>query len=262
MKEIRVDKAQEVVEEYEEIRKEIREKYRKKRPKYQIESQDVMTVLTELDESLVPLNGFYDGITVSQVPAASRYGLMAEGLYTAEQIVEAGGTAAVSSNTGAASAGTIKASTGMSTAAIVGIGIGAAVVIGGGVAAVAGGNGGGNSGDSHSGINNSFTGTFVTHNVVAGSAAWDSVTFDLIQNGNSISGSYHGEANAFRSMFTCSITGTASGLSATLTCNSARGYYYEAGWYPLPNLEGYLFTMTLVNDGNILRGNGHDFIRQ
>ncbi len=66
MKEIRVDKAQEVVEEYEEIRKEIREKYRKKRPKYQIESQDVMTVLTELDESLVPLNGFYDGITVSQ----------------------------------------------------------------------------------------------------------------------------------------------------------------------------------------------------
>ncbi len=86
--------------------------------------------------------------------------------------------------------------------------------------------------------------------------------YRLIQNGNSISGSYHGEANAFRSMFTCSITGTASGLSATLTCNSARGYYYEAGWYPLPNLEGYLFTMTLVNDGNILRGNGHDFIRQ
>jgi len=135
VKEIRVDKTQEVVEEYEEIRKEIREKYRKKRPKYQSESQDVMTVLTELDESLVSLNGFYDGITVSQVPPAARYGLMAEGLYTAEQIVEAGGTLAVSTNTGAASAGTIEASTGMSTAAIVGIGVGAAVVIGGGAAA-------------------------------------------------------------------------------------------------------------------------------
>ena len=135
VKEVRIDKAQEIVEEYEELRKEIREKYRKKRPKYQIESQDVMAVLTELDEPLVSLNGFYDGITVSQVPPAARYGLMAEGLYTAEQIVEAGGTLAVSSNTGAASAGTIEASTGMSTAAIVGIGVGAAVVIGGGAAA-------------------------------------------------------------------------------------------------------------------------------
>ncbi len=135
VKEVRVDKAQEVVEEYEEIRKEIREKYRKKRPKYQIESQDVMTVLTEVDESLVSLNGFYDGITVSQVPPAARYGLMTEGLYTAEQIAAAGGTLAVSSNTGAASAGTIEASTGMSTAAIVGIGVGAAVVIGGGAVA-------------------------------------------------------------------------------------------------------------------------------
>ncbi|MEA3232124.1 MAG: hypothetical protein U9Q05_10270, partial [Thermodesulfobacteriota bacterium] len=135
VKEVRVDKAQEVVEEYEQMRKEIRQKYRKKRPKYQIESQDVMTVLTEVDESLVSLNGFYDGITVSQVPPTARYGLMTEGLYTAEQISGAGGTLAVSSNTGAASAGTIEASTGMSTAAIVGIGVGAAVVIGGGVAA-------------------------------------------------------------------------------------------------------------------------------
>lgn len=135
VKEIRADKAQEIIEEYEELRKEIREKYRKKRPKYQIETQGVMSVLTELDESLVFLNSFYDGITVSQVPAAARYGFMVESLYTAEQIVAAGGTAAVTSATGAASAGTIEASTGMSTAAIVGIGVGAAVVIGGGAAA-------------------------------------------------------------------------------------------------------------------------------
>jgi len=135
VKELRIDKVQEVVEEYEELRKEIREKYRKKRAKYQIESQDVMTVLTEVDESLVSLNGFYDAITLSRVPAAASYGVLTEGLYTAEQVAAVGGAAAVSSATGVTSAGTIEAATGMSTAAIVGIGVGAAVVIGGGAAA-------------------------------------------------------------------------------------------------------------------------------
>ena len=134
-KELRIDKVQEVVEEYEELRKEIREKYHKKRAKYQIESQDVITVLTEVDESLVSLNGFYDGITVSQVPAATQYGVLTEGIYTTEQIATAGGATAVSSTTGAASAGTIEAATGMSTAGVVGIGLGAAVVLGGAAAA-------------------------------------------------------------------------------------------------------------------------------
>ncbi len=131
VEEVRIDRAQEAVEEYEALRKVLREKYRKKKAKYQIESQDVMTVLTEVDESLASLKGFYDGITVSQVPAASSYGVLAEGIYTAEQVATIGGTSA----TGASSAGTIAASTGLSTAAVVGIGLGTAVVIGGGAAA-------------------------------------------------------------------------------------------------------------------------------
>lgn len=135
VEEVRVDKVQEAVEEYDALRKEIRKKYRKKLPKYQVESEDVMTVFTEVDESLVSLNGFYDGITVSQVPASSSYGVLAEGLYTAEQVATIGGTAAASSATGATTAETIAASTGLSTGAIVGIGAATAVVIGGGAAA-------------------------------------------------------------------------------------------------------------------------------
>jgi len=135
VKEVRIDKAQEVVEEYEELRKEIRENYRRKRADYQIESQDVMTVLTEVDESLVSLNGFYDAITLSRVPAAASYGMLTEGLYTADQIAAAGGAAAASSATGVTSAGTIEAATGMSTAGVVGIAVGTAVVLGGAAAA-------------------------------------------------------------------------------------------------------------------------------
>lgn len=135
VEEVRVDQVQEAVEEYEALRKLLREKYRKKKAKYQIESQDVMTVLTEVDESLVSLNGFYDGITISQVPAASSYGVLAEGIYTAEQVAAAGGIPAISSATGATTAGIIEASTGMSTAAVIGIGLGTAAVVGGGAAA-------------------------------------------------------------------------------------------------------------------------------
>jgi len=135
VKELRIDKAQEVVEEYETLRKNIRKHHRRDRPKYQIESEDVMTVMTEVDDSLVSLNGFYDGITLSQVPASASYGALTEGIYTAEQAAATGGAASATAATGATAAGAIEASTGMSTAAVVGIGVGAAAIIGGGVAA-------------------------------------------------------------------------------------------------------------------------------
>ncbi|MDP3480722.1 MAG: hypothetical protein Q8R88_13195, partial [Desulfoprunum sp.] len=90
VKEIRVDQVQEVVEEKEILRKQIREKYSSKRPPYQIDPQGVIVVSTELDKALY-LNGFYDGINLFKVPAAARFGVLAEKLYTPEQIAEAGG---------------------------------------------------------------------------------------------------------------------------------------------------------------------------
>jgi len=135
VKEVRVDKAQEVAEDYEALRKAIRKHHRKDRPNYQIESENTMTVMTEVDESLVSFNGFYDSITLSRVPAAASYGVLTDGIYTPGQVAAAGGAASASSATGATAAGAIEASTGLSTAAIVGIGVGAAAVIGGGAAA-------------------------------------------------------------------------------------------------------------------------------
>ena len=78
-------------------------------------------------------NKIYDNAMVVEVPAAMKYGLLAEGLYTPEQIAVAGGESSIATATGAATAGTVTAAAGMSTGAIIGIGLGAAAVVGGGV---------------------------------------------------------------------------------------------------------------------------------
>ncbi|MDP3479188.1 MAG: hypothetical protein Q8R88_05410, partial [Desulfoprunum sp.] len=91
------------------------------------------------------LNGFYDGINLFKVPAAARYGVLAEKLYTPEQIAEAGGSATVSRDTGATSNGTIVVEAGgISGGAIIGTGVVVAALVGGGVAIA------GSSGDSDS----------------------------------------------------------------------------------------------------------------
>jgi len=149
VKEIRLDIVQEAVEKYEildekyktlkekyeALREKMIAKYRKKLPKYQPAevSEDLLVVKTELEKDLVQLIGFYDNVMVIEVPAAMKYGLLAEGLYTTEQIAVAGGESSIATATGAATAGTITAAAGMSTGAIIGIGLGAAAVVGAGV---------------------------------------------------------------------------------------------------------------------------------
>jgi len=131
VKEIRLDKVQEAVEDYKFIKQQLREKYLKKLPKHQTGiSNDPIAVNTELDKSQVDLSGFNDNATVTEVPGNMKYGFLAEDLYTPAQIAAAGGTSSVSATTG----GTIIATGGMSTGAIVGAVVGVGVLAGGAAA--------------------------------------------------------------------------------------------------------------------------------
>ena len=133
VKELRIDQAQEVVEEHETLRKRLNEKYSGKRPGYQVDPEGVIVASTELNNPLY-LNGFYDGINVFRVPAGARYGLLADQLYTADQVAEAGGSAAISSSTGATFDGTVAGTSGISGGALLGGGLLVAALVGGGVA--------------------------------------------------------------------------------------------------------------------------------
>lgn len=133
VREIRIDKAQEVVEEYETLRRRIREKYAEERPAYQIDPQGTIMVSTELDSPLA-LTGFYDSLNVFKVPMASRFGVLTEDLYTAQQIAEAGGVPAVASATGGTSGGLIAGSGGSSIGTIIAGTLLVGALVGGGIA--------------------------------------------------------------------------------------------------------------------------------
>jgi hypothetical protein len=123
VKEVRLDTAQEAIEDYEVFRQQLRNNYQNNLPDYQsVESADTLTVQTELSREAVPLNGFYDKAVVTEVADSAKYGFMAKGLYSAEQAAAA------------EAAGISAASAGMSTLTKVGIGV-LAVGAGVGVAA-------------------------------------------------------------------------------------------------------------------------------
>lgn len=140
VKELRLDVAQEVIEDYEVLRKKLISKYQDKLPEWQeARTKGEIEVKTEIEKVPDQLEGFYDNVVVTEVPASMKYGMLAEGIYPSEQIAAAGGQSSVASATGAASVGTVTAGAGLSTAAIVGI----AAVVAGGAAAAGGGGGGG-----------------------------------------------------------------------------------------------------------------------
>lgn len=164
VKELRLDDAQEILEKYEASKKDLREEYNNKLPKWQLaEDTGGLGVLSEFEGSLEPLNGFYDNMAVTTVPSSIKYGVLAEGLYTEEEIAATGGKSAVASSTGATTAGTIS-----TTAGGIGLGtiaIGAAAVAAG-AAAAAGGGGGGDDG----GVTPSPSGTTAPADVTG---TWD-----------------------------------------------------------------------------------------
>lgn len=142
VKEVRVDRVQEAAERYVALFGKNKGKYADRLASYQTASSEgTIQVGTEVNRNLAQVQGFYDTATVSQVPGAARYGLLAENLYSAEAVAAGGGSSAAG---GATAAGMTVATTGgLSTAAL--IGIGAGVVAVGGVAAASGGGGGGSS---------------------------------------------------------------------------------------------------------------------
>ena len=155
VKEIPLDKAQEVAERYTAIKKELDKEYVDKLPKWQIaEAIGPIEVLTEFEKTPTRLKGFYDNLAVIKVPRAQRYGALAEDLYTDKQIAALGGAILVADATGASTGGTIEATGAIGIGTIA---LGAAAL--GGLAAVAGGGGGGGSGGSGGGGGGSSGGT-------------------------------------------------------------------------------------------------------
>jgi hypothetical protein len=143
VKEIRLDEAQEVLEQYKAVKKDLREEYNNKLPKWQLtEDSGKLGVFTEFEGASGggQLKGFYDTITVTTVSSSSKYGVMAEGLYTEEEIADLGGKTATASATGATNAGTISAAAGGISFGT--IAIGAAAIAAGAAAAGSGGGGG------------------------------------------------------------------------------------------------------------------------
>jgi len=135
VKEIRLDKAQEVLEKYDAVKKALREEFKNKLPKWQtIEDQGELGVFTEFESPLEQVKGFYDNFTVTTVSSSSKYGVMAEGLYTDSEIAAIGGKTATASATGASTAGTISATAGGISTGMVVLGVAAVA----GVAAAAG----------------------------------------------------------------------------------------------------------------------------
>lgn len=154
VQELRLDAPQEVLEKYEAVKNDLKKEFSNKLPEWQAaESLEELVVLTEFEEASAQLSGFFDDMVVTTVPSTSKYGVLATGLYTEEEIAAIGGKAATASATGASTAGTIGATAGgigMGTLAIgAAVVAGAAVAIGSSsdsddaVAPAAGGGGGG-----------------------------------------------------------------------------------------------------------------------
>ena len=143
VQELRLDAPQEVLEKYEAVKNDLRKEFSNKLPEWQLaEGLEEIVVLSEFEGPPAQLKGFYDNAVVSTVPASSKYGVLAAGLYTEEEIAAVGGKAAAASATGASTAGTISAAAGgigMGTLAL-----GAAIVAAGAVAV--GSSGGGDDG--------------------------------------------------------------------------------------------------------------------
>ena len=136
--ELRLDIIQEVAERAEAIRRALEAKYGGKLPAWQeLAKGEVIDVQTELPKNPKEVVDFFDKIALSETPASAKYGLLAEGLYTPQQIAAAGGVTSAEAATGAVSAGVV--SGGVSTALVGGLLVAAAV---GGGAAAAGGGGG------------------------------------------------------------------------------------------------------------------------
>lgn len=111
----------------------------------QVSKEGDILVKTELAEAPEELAGFTDSISMDVVESAARFGMVAAGIYTVEQIAGAGGAAA-----GATSGGTVAAGAGgISTTALV---IGGVAVAGGGIAAAASGGGGHGGGGGGTGV--------------------------------------------------------------------------------------------------------------
>lgn len=130
VEQVRLDKAQEAIEDYEVLRRQLKTRHRNNLPEYQsVESTDTLTVQTELSKQAVPLNGFYDTAIITEVADSVKYGFMVKDLYSAKQIAAA------------EAAGVPTASAGMSTLTKVGIGVLAVGAAGAVVAAADSGSG-------------------------------------------------------------------------------------------------------------------------
>lgn len=236
VREVRLDEIQDTAEKFALLYEKSKGAYIKDLAGYQSASASgAVQVGTELPANQVPLNGFYDQVSVQQVPAAARYGLVADGLYTADAAAKAGGAGA----SGATSAGV--AAAGVSSTAMVGGLVGLAV-IGGGAALAAGGgsDGGGSTGGSSGGS----TGGLTTADLVG--------TWNLQQTGTSTLSGWHSASSGYQFISTSATGGTWTG-SASSGCGGLAPLSVNGSW--TFNESSQTLTMT-DSTGNSAEANG------
>lgn len=186
-----------------------------------------LSVSTELAQAPAALEGFTDSIVMDVVESAFRFGFVAEGIYMATQIAEAGGATGTAATATSAGTATVATGAGLSTGAIVGVAAGVAVAGGVGVAAA----GGSKSSSSSSGGGSSGAITQQTLAAtwgVTGSSAWGGRTSGTMELRSGGTGTYTitdvlpGQSpNTYSGTFTWSLNGS------TLTLTFDRGAVYQ-----------------------------------
>lgn len=236
VEQVRLDTAQEAIENHEVFRQQLRDNHRNNLPEYQsAESADTLTVQTELSREAVALNGFYDKAIVTEVADSAKYGFMAKGLYNSEQAAAAE----------AAGIPTVKA--GMST--LTKVGIGALAVGAAGVAVAASGGSGSSSSHSSSPAQELTSQTIVgTWNLSGDSTRGDTATGQFSFNSDSsflaeTTEIIDGNEQQFSSPGTWSLVGT----ELSLNYDAGANYVGQASG------DSKNFTLTATNNPWTLR---------
>lgn len=228
VKDIRVDTAQETIEEYELIRQELNSNYGDKLPAWQTaETSGQLTAMSELQQAPTHLKGYYDSLLVTEASDSAKYGLLAEGLYPESAITAAGGESVIASATGATTAGTVSAASGIGMGAIIG---GAAVVSAAalGVSAGGGDDSGSSSSASSTTTSSSSDGTVTSRNVSISVIDINAVQddyYDLYVNG-----SYIGAVNnppGGTTTHSATLNGGSNLIELRLTAEQGAGTYLQ-----------------------------------
>ena len=211
----------------------INKKDKEKVPAWQqVSAEGDIHVSTELAQAPETLQGFTDSIVMDVVESSARFGTVAGGIYLASKAGGVSGAAAASTT-----AGTVTASAGLSTAAIIGIGV--AVAAGGAAAAGGGGGGGDDSGGGGGEITTeTLVGTWYVTEASYTTGVWHSYTdlrsdntfsYTEYVNGSPQSGSGSWSYDSSSRYFVMNVLPGGAAMGGTVS-GSINDFYVDGHW--------------------------------